>query len=139
MNRFLKLFIAVSVLLNLLLAGIVIGHMCHSFIGQGKHATLQDVAMALPADKREHVQDTVSHADLDISVLRQQLGEARKKAVSILKAEPFDKNAYLAQMQAIRQIRGQITERTTAVVTGLAAQSSPQERAAMAGILFPQP
>jgi len=137
MNRFLKIVITVSVLLNLLLAGIIIGDIGHYFMSPKKHITLQDATATLPPDKREHLKNIISHADKDIGALRQKLDDDRKKSADILKTEPFNKAAYLMQMQDMRQLRVQITDRTADAVVGLAAQTTPQERASMADILFP--
>jgi len=135
MSHFLKAFIAISVLLNLLLAGIVVGDVGRYFVGSRKHYTMQEIAMALPTDKRERFEDTMEHAEQDTGELRQQLSDKRKKAISLLKAEPFDKAAYLAQMQEIHQLHGQIMQRMVEAVAGLAEQSTPEERATIADML----
>ena len=137
MSSFLKAFIAISVLLNLLLTGIIVGDIGRYFVGQNKRVTLQDVTAGLPADKRERFKDIISHGDQNLGALRQQLSDARKKAAAILKTEPFNKAAYLAQIQEIQQLKGQIATCMTEAVVGMAGQATPQERASMGDVLFP--
>jgi uncharacterized membrane protein len=136
MSRYLKIFICVSLLSNLLLAGILIGHVGYRVI-EPKRLTVQDVALALSAGKRDELKGSITQADKTLSALRQQLADARKKAAVILKTEPFNKDAYAAQVHEIQGIKGLVAEFMTKEVIGLAGQSTPQERAAMADILFP--
>ena len=114
MSRFLKIFITVSVLLNLLMAGVIIGDAGRYVMKSHVHRTLQEMAAMLPEDKREHFEDVMGRAEQDTGELRQQLSDARKKATNLLKAEPFDKGAYLVEMQEVQQMRGQIMQRMAA-------------------------
>lgn len=138
MNRFMKAFIAVSVLLNLLLAGIVIGDAGHYFVGRHRHLTVQEIAMALPVAKREHVKASIAGSDQEIAALRRQLDEAREKAADLLKAPVFNAAAYARQIQVIQQLKTQILQRMGGAIINLAAQATPQERAAMVDTLCPQ-
>ena len=138
MSRFLKAFITVSVLLNILMAGIIIGDTGRYFVSKRKHLTVQEIAMALPADKRSRMQASITHDDQDIAALRQQLDEARIKATLILKSPAFDKTAwaaYAAQVQEIQRLKIQILQRMSGAIVSMAMQATPQERVAMADIL----
>ena len=71
--------------------------------------------------------------------MHEQLSDARKQAASILKAEPFDKEKYLAQVQHVNELRVQISQKTTQSVATLAAQFTPEERAILAEIISAHP
>jgi uncharacterized membrane protein len=135
MSRFLKIFIAISVLLNLLLAGLFIGHAGRHLMGAHTHPTMKEMSMTLPADQRERFETSMQQAEQDTGERRQQLSDARKKAAEILKAEPFDKKAYLAQMQEIQKLHGEIMQHMMETMAQLAEQSTPKERAALADML----
>jgi len=132
MSRFVKAFITLSLLLNLLLAGLVIGHIGRCFMEPHKHYTLQEIALALPQDKRHAFEDIMGRAEQDTGELHQQLSDARNKAATILKADPFDKAAYMGQMQTIHTLQGQVRERMVAAIAQVAEQSTPQERTLLA-------
>ena len=134
MNASLKAFIAMSVLLNLLLAGLVIGNVSRGLMGH-RNYSWDEIAMSLSPEKRQHFQDAMHQAEQDTGELRQRLNDAHKKAASTLKSEPFHKEAYIAQMQQVNQLHGQIMQRMVATVAGLAEQLSPEERATLAEML----
>ena len=136
MSRFVKAFIALSVLMNLALVGVIVGHVGQHFMEPPhKHRTWQEIAQQLPEDKRKHFEETMQTVEQDTGELRQQLSDARKKAATLLNADPFDKAAYIAQMQQIRQLYGQIQQRTVEALAGLAEQSTPEERQIFADML----
>ena len=135
MSRSLKAFIAASVLLNLLLAGIVIGNAGRYAMGSRMRHTLQEMAATLPEDKRAHFEETLQRVQKDTDALRQQLSDARKKAVNLLKAPSFNKEAYLAQMQEVQRLHAQIMQRMVESVAQLAEQESPDERVTLADML----
>ena len=135
MNRSIKAFITFSVLLNLLLVGLFIGHMGRPMIGLQDRYTVQEIAMALPEGKRQSFQSAMDKAEQDTGELRQQLIDARNRVASILRADPFDKAAYLQQMQLIHTLHGQVMEHMIEVVAQEAEQSTPQERAILADML----
>ena len=132
MRPFVKGFIAFSVLLNLLLLGVVLGHESLFFMQRPMHQSLHEMAMALPEDKREHFEDTIRRMQQDTGDLQEQLTDGRKKAANLLKADPFDRDAYLAQMQRLHEVKGKIMQHMAETLAELSAQYSPDERAILA-------
>ena len=126
MSRWPKIFITLpSVLLNLLLLGLVMGHMGHYLMDDHTRRSMEEVAMTLPESKRAHFETTMENTKQDNAPLREQLTDAREKAADILKAPSFDKQAFIAQMQLIQELRGKIMKRKVDAVTGLAQEYSP--------------
>ena len=134
MNRRLKLLLTVSTLLNLLLIGIIGGQTGHRLIGDEQH-TMSEIAASLPADKRSVVLSVLEHSEQDTGELREQLMDARKKAMQILKADPFDKDAYFSQVQRINKLRDQLIQRKAEAIAELAPQLLPAEREKMAELM----
>jgi len=77
----------------------------------------------------------MQRAEQDTGELREQLSDAYKKAANLLKIEPFDKKAYLTQMQEIHRLRGQIMQRMAEAIAALAEQSTPEEKMTLADML----
>ncbi len=138
MSRSIKLFITVSVLLNLLLAGAVVGQWGRCAFGPGARISAKDIAAALPLDKRQMLEKTVSSAEAENSDLRAEVLAAREKTSAILKAEPFDRAAYLAQVSKTQMLRGQMMQNMAVRMADLAANYTPEERAVLAE-LFRRP
>lgn len=132
MNHPLKYIAAASLLLNVVLAGIFIGQAGRSAM---MHSPMDEMAASLPADKRQLLKTELQKAESDTAVQRDKLNEMRKKAASLLVAEPFDQKAYVEQWKAMHDQHGPVMQRIAEAVADVAAQCTPQERAALADIL----
>jgi len=135
MNHKLKIFLTVSVLLNLLLLGVISGLASRHLIGEDERYSLDEVAATLPADKREALLSAMQRLDQDTGEMHEQLSDAKKKALVILKAQPFDKEEYLAQLQRMNKMRDQIILRKAEAVAEIAPQMSPQDREKIIGLM----
>ena len=130
MTRSIKAFIICSILLNLLLLGIFFGQ-------EGKYfASHRDnIAKALPADKYKLYKDTMKRTETANQPLRDQIEQARRQAADILKAEPFNRQAYLVQIKNMQALRQQMMQRMAESIVGLAEEFSPEDRAILADTL----
>lgn len=137
MSRQFKFLFTLSILLNLLLVGIVAGHVSHRlFIQHEPYSEIfSQIADALPPEKRPIFEDAMKRADQDTAELHDQLAESRKQAANIMKADAFDKDAYLAQVQRINKLRAQLIERKAEAITEAAGKLSAEDRAAMTELL----
>ena len=132
MKRSMKAFIVTSVLLNLLFVGILCGREGRHFWG---HKRAEEIARALPADKFALYQKTMDRMEEEKTQLRKQSDEARKRSMDLLKAEPFNRQAYLAQVKNMHNLRGQMMEHMAQAVAGIAEEFLPEERAILAETL----
>ena len=135
MSNALKSFVVCSVLLNLLLAGIVLGNAGRYFVKSSKGYTWQEIEEALPVDTHPKFEKTIEQAERDTSEMRHQLSDIRKKELKILRADPFDKKAWGEQMQQIKQLRAQIMERMIEAVGQFSEQLSLEDRATLADMM----
>ena len=133
-----KAFIAVSVLLNLLLLGVVFGNIGKSLIGckAGRHINMHDLVMTLPEKKQQDLEKTIAQFDHDIKQLRDQLLDERKKAVHMIAAEPFNRDAYFVQIAVIQKVRAQITQNIAETLSHIIGQCTDEERKDMADKLI---
>jgi len=134
MSQPMKLFLAVSLLLNLLLGGVILGHASHRFMRDHRQHAAESVA-TLPAEKRQLFEAAMQRVEQESGDLHEQISDARKEAASLLKAEPFNKAGYLAQIQHIHELRGQMMMHTAEAVAELATRFTPEERAVLATML----
>ncbi len=138
MNKAVKAFVIFSVFLNLLLLGIVVGNAGQYFMSPHSHRSLEEIAAAMPADKRPLVEASIKRAEQDTEDLRDQLKNAHKDALAALQAEPFDKQAYFAHIKRVQDLRGKLTQRMSQAIADMAAQCTPAERAVLADMLRDQ-
>jgi uncharacterized membrane protein len=134
MNRHCKLLITLSMLLNLLLAGIIAGHAGRGLMPPPPRG-MQDMSEALPEARRAVFKDAMQRAEEDTAELHEQINEARNKAALILKAETFDKDAYMAEVQLMSKLRAQTMQRMAEAVVEVAEQSDATERATLADMV----
>ncbi len=133
MKRNIKIFIITSVLLNILMAGVIFGNIGKYFLN--KHKISQEIVNSLPDDKRKLFKETMNSAEKATGELHEELDNARKEAANLLKAEPFDKEAYLSQVQHISELRGQVMQKMSQSVAALAEQFTQEERSILAETL----
>lgn len=135
MKRPVKITLTISLLALLLGAGILFGETGERLFTRHGHRSLQAMAEALPAEKREMFTATMSQAMKDSRALYKEARRAQKKATELLGADKFDKTAYLAYMQQSQSMRSQVKNRMAEAVADVAEQCTQGERVALAGAL----
>jgi uncharacterized membrane protein len=99
MSNKVKILILVSVLVNVLLIGVVIGHVSHRFGRMGfarRHMT--ELAAKLPAEKERLLSQTLDRVHRENRKIHREIRNTRAKAISILTAPDFDEAAYQAEV-----------------------------------------
>jgi len=137
MSRTIKIFIAASVFLNLLMAGAIIGQAGRYAIAPrtSLQASMQDIVGALPENKRKPMEAVLQKTQAETAMLRQQISDSRKQAEGILKAEPFDRQSYITEAKHLQGLKDQLMQRVALTIADIAAQCTSQERAMMATTL----
>lgn len=142
MNRGMKPVLAISVAINVLLAGMVLGGVSHGYIVPQPPAATFDIAgqlAHLPEDKRALYESIMGPAKQKMDAERAQIDNEKKLALKILKSEPFNEDAYLKQVQHIYELAGQMKLHVAQSVVELAKHLTPQEREVVAGIISHPP
>ncbi len=131
MNRKIKLLLIVSLLLNVLLAGMVTGHMMHRFApswGTPAEAVLSPEKQAL-------VHSVMHKAFEENKPLRDEIRQTQDAMGHILESEPFDEAAYDAQTKKLHTLHQLQSQHMAEAFKSLARQMNPSERAALADML----
>jgi uncharacterized membrane protein len=133
MNKKIKILIFSSLLLNVLLAGVVIGDMSHRFHKEYfVRKSVKEFASKLPADKAALFLETVERVHLNNQDAYNQIREARKEAMRLLSAPDFDESAYRLQVEKIHELRSLMKRRLADTTIELAKQFNQKERKALA-------
>ena len=133
MSKKIKILIFSSLLLNVLLAGVVIGDVSHRFHKEYfVRKSVKEFASKLPGDKAALFLETVKRVHLNNQDAYNQIREARKEAMKLLSASEFDEAAYRLQVEKIHELRSLMKRRLADATIELARQFSQKERSALA-------
>jgi len=133
MSKKMKTLMVVSLLLNVLLIGIIVGHVSHRF--GGKHTLKRygaELAMKLPEDKEKLFFETMKQVQMENREIRKQLRETREKAISILTAPEFDETAYQIEVETLHELRGRMMNGLAEATKELGTHFNQEERNALA-------
>ena len=134
MTRKLRVAFLLSVIINVLLAGVILGALPHRFIGhRPSRETFRKDVDTLPEPARSRFLAKVDEFRKD--PLRQQMTDARNEAIRLLVAQPFDETAYDRQVDKINDLRVQITNRMAADMKEIVKGLPADQRDSLAKIL----
>ncbi|MFZ5875572.1 MAG: periplasmic heavy metal sensor [Nitrospirota bacterium] len=127
MSQKVKLLVVVSVVLNVLLAGVIIGHMTQ----MGRWAPFKDdraLATKLPPEKFKLFTEVMGGARSECKQIRKQIRETRAQTLSILTASEFDEQSFQREVDKLHELRGRVAGRVAEATVVLARQFTPEER-----------
>lgn len=128
MKTGIKIIFTVSLLLNVLLLGVVGGHV----YAQWKDHPWQDVREELSPEARNHAARIFQSAFRKIREVGDEARKARGELVKILSAETFDAKAFDKEAAKLAEARAEITTLKIAATKEVAMALDAQERAKMA-------
>lgn len=136
MNKTLKLLFLVSLIVNVLLVGVLMGQLPRrlesgSFREQRMEQALKDLPQPTQTRLREKFKQIRAAGD----PLRDQLRAAREETLGILSADPFDEAAYDRQVSKIDDLQLQLFKKMGQIVKEVAKELSSEERRIFAQIL----
>lgn len=125
MSRKLRIAFLLSIIINVLLAGVILGALPHRFYGapHGRERFRMDIDK-LPEPARSRFREKIDA--FRNSPLRRQMTDARNEAIRLLVAVPFDETAYDRQVNKINELRLQMSKQMSddikEIVKGLPAE-----------------
>ena len=136
MSKTLRLVFLASLVLNIILLGVIIGHLPHNLDGapsrqQQMEQALQNLPDPIEARFREKFQQIRAASD----PVRKQMDTARDEALRLLSTEPFDEAAYDRQVKKIDELREEMFKRMGQVIKQTVKELSPDERRMFADLL----
>jgi uncharacterized membrane protein len=127
MSKKVKILVVASVVLNVLLAGVIIGHVAQM---NRWSAFRNDRALAakLPPEKYNRFTEVMGGARAECKQIRRQIRETRKLTLGILMAPKFDEPSFQREVEKLRELRGQVSDRMAGATLQLAREFDPEER-----------
>jgi uncharacterized membrane protein len=136
MNRTLKLLFLVSIVLNVLLVGVLMGQLSRRLErGSVREQRVEQALRDLPQPTQTRLREKFKQMRAAGDPLREQLRIAREETLGILSADPFDEAAYDRQVSKIDDLQLQLFKKMGQVVKEVAKELSPEERRIFAQIL----
>lgn len=146
MNKKMKVFFSLSVLLNLLLVGMLLGGVMgghasrHS--GFEHHSAkmekrLARIFTALPADKSESFKQRLNELQELKRTDKVQMRSARKNVLEVFEQEPFDQVAYQKAVKELNQLHQKQMDVRINLMSDIAQYLSPKERRNLSYLIMP--
>jgi uncharacterized membrane protein len=136
MNRTLKLLFLVSIILNVLLVGVLMGQLPRRIeTGSFREQRIEQALRDLPDPVQTRLREKFKQMRAASDPLREQLRGAREETLGILSAEPFDEAAYDRQVSKIGELQLQMLKKMGQVVKEIAKELPAEERRIFAQIL----
>jgi uncharacterized membrane protein len=136
MTKTVKIVFLASVVLNLLLLGIILGHAPRGLDARATRQQRFDDAMKkIPEPAQSRLRNHFTELRAAADPLRQQLDEARAEALRVLSAESFDELAYDREVNKIEELRAKMFERMGQLIKQTAKELAPDERRMLADML----
>jgi uncharacterized membrane protein len=140
MGKRVKIMIGVSLLLNVLLIGILIGNISHRFFREDfprRHPP--ELTGKLPPDKEKLFLESREKVFLANREVRRQIDETRERLLSILSAPEFDEAAYQAETVKLDKLHDLMMQRFAEATKELAKTFNQSERKILAEYLRQPP
>ena len=133
MSKTMKIVIACSLVLNILLIGVVIGNVSHRFFkGDSFKRKIPKLSVKLSPEKEKLLSDTMEKVRQENRSIRIQMKETREKVFSILTAPEFDETAYESETKKLHETRGLMMLQLSNAMKVMAKQFNQEERKALA-------
>jgi len=136
MNKTVRLTLVVSLILNVLLAGVLLGALPSRWSRESFHRhRLEAAAERLPEPARSRFRVRIEEVRAQAQPLRDEMERARSEALRAFSAEPFDPVVFDRQVRRISELRLKLSAHLTAGMKQLAGELPPEQRQALAEAL----
>jgi len=129
MSKTIKIMLAVSVLLNVLLVGVLIGSFSHRFTGPFQmRSHMNEVIGKLPEDKQELVRNTLKELKSETSVTKKKVDEKRKEIMDVLTAPEFDPALFDQKVAELHGLMGELASEVAGAARKIASNLDQKDR-----------
>lgn len=140
MGNKLKLILFISIALNLLLVGLIIGYSTRGWVRHRDHyRPPPEVVQKLSPEKAEMFSKAMRSLHHKNRKTARKIRQVRHEVVEILTAPQFDAKAYQAKAEELHQLHGKMKGQLTETVMEVASQLDQADRQALAGFLAKGP
>jgi len=136
MSNKIKIFLTVSIILNVLLVGVLIGMSADDIKEHRKmRADMHRSINTLPEEKAKLVKQTMRGLHKETRKTRKQVRNTREKINEIISAPEFDVSGYDAEINSLKELQAQIMDKFSEATKELALQLEQDERKVVAELL----
>jgi uncharacterized membrane protein len=135
MNKHAKYFITASVLLNILLLGMTLGHFLHRFRHDPFPPGVAKLLETLPEARQQEFRTMMEESHDTKTSGREEIQQTREAMAEIIKSPSFDADAYQKQADKLQVLQGKQWQRIANGIKTLALKWSPEERAVLAEMI----
>ena len=137
MTKTVKLAFLVSLVLNLLLLGVILGRVPGGLEAtpQTRQQRMEEALKKVPEPVQSRFREKFAQVRSSSDPLRQQIDEARAETLRLLSIDPFDEAAYDRQISKIQELRAEMFKRMGQNFKAAAKEFSPEERRMLADVL----
>jgi uncharacterized membrane protein len=136
MSRTIKLALVASLVVNLLLLGVILGQVPRAFdAAPTRQQRMEESLAKLPAPVQARFREKFAQIRGAAEPEREAIDNARREALRILSAEPFDEAAYDRQINKIGELRAEMFARMGQLIKQTAKELPPEERRMLADLL----
>lgn len=136
MSKPFKLSFLVSLVLNLLFLGVILGRVPHGFDAPPTRQQRMEAALnKLPEPAQGRFRQIFSQIRAAGDPLREPMDAARNQALQLMSAETFNEAAYDEQVKKFDQLREEMFKRMSLVIRQVAKDLTPDNRRMLAELL----
>jgi uncharacterized membrane protein len=136
MSKKLKIVVLASIILNVLLIGVVLGHLPRRLdADSSREERIEKALKKLPDPARSRLREKIDRLRATAEPTRDQIREARSEVIRILVAEPFDEAAYDTEVNRMSELRAQMSQKMAKSFKDLVKELPPDERRVLAEML----
>lgn len=136
MSKWLKAVFIISLALNVLFAGLTIGHISKRATHWGKMKTnMTETLGSLPEDKREMILSAMKELRRETRGTKREVHQVRRQLIETLTAESFDAQKFEMEAQELHDLLGVMTMEMADTVSELAENLNQQERQALSNFV----
>ena len=139
MSKKLKILLSVSIILNILFIGMLIGHFSQRFSMQRfMKGDVIETIKSLPQDKQELVFNTIKQVKIETKGRREQIQKNRIEILETLTAPEFNPELFDKQVKELHATFEELTIELGDAVKKLALNLNQKERQALAEMIVKQ-
>jgi uncharacterized membrane protein len=136
MTRKFKIAFLVSLVLNVLLVGVILGHLPRGLDARtARHGRFEEALQKLPEPAQSRLRGHFAEIRAVADELRKDADTSRAQALRVLSAEPFDEAGYDREVRKMEELRSEMFRRIGARIKQAAKELSPEERRMLAELL----
>lgn len=134
-RRWMPIALVVSLAINLLVLGLVAGVGWKRWHDEGREERghpfsrgVERLIDRMPPERRRAAQAIFERYKADVRPLWREVGEARRRTIEAMEAEPFDPVRVQKSMEALRRAQAEAGDKFSAIMLELMPQLTAEER-----------